>query len=270
VIGDAAHDGDIELFIIGNVNNNNSTTEQPSTEDQSSNIPIRIEPGTKNLILIRQLDKESVEGESGMTIGVRCRPKRLLLDSANRRVDRRISTSDEPINRIWTDDIIIPIRILVTDANDNKPEWQGNVPYSVNISEMSAPGSVVMRISAVDHDQLGPYSTIEYSVEPGPYSHLLRFASPLEGTLVLAGQLDYETLPEFSVSIVARDQGNPPNTATTKVNVQVIDVDDQNPRFEMDKYTATLAEGQVIQTPLTIKPKPIRAEDPDRAIRSPI
>ncbi|KAH7643280.1 protocadherin fat 1-like protein [Dermatophagoides farinae] len=265
-------------------------------ESHQPHIPIRIEPGTKKLILVRKLDKESVEGESSVTIAIRCRPKRLLLDkrklarklSSNdqhesnwNRVEKRIAT-DESIDQSYLaydtitdttsdDDIIIPIRILVTDANDNKPEWQGNVPYSVNISEMSSPGSVVLTgIRAIDNDQLGPYSTVEYYVEPGPYSHLLRFASPLEGTLLLAAQLDYETLPKFWVSIRAQDQGNPPNTAVTKVNVQVIDADDQNPRFEVDKYTAILGEGQITAHPLQVKPKPIRAEDPDRAIQSQI
>ncbi|KAH9507050.1 hypothetical protein DERF_011754 [Dermatophagoides farinae] len=296
VIGDATDNGDIELSIIDdNVNNDDDVVVNNNSTDQSS-IPIRIEPGTKKLILVRKLDKESVEGESSVTIAIRCRPKRLLLDkrklarklSSNdqhesnwNRVEKRIAT-DESIDQSYLaydtitdttsdDDIIIPIRILVTDANDNKPEWQGNVPYSVNISEMSSPGSVVLTgIRAIDNDQLGPYSTVEYYVEPGPYSHLLRFASPLEGTLLLAAQLDYETLPKFWVSIRAQDQGNPPNTAVTKVNVQVIDADDQNPRFEVDKYTAILGEGQITAHPLQVKPKPIRAEDPDRAIQSQI
>ncbi|XP_027200741.2 protocadherin Fat 4-like Cad96Ca isoform X2 [Dermatophagoides pteronyssinus] len=299
VIGDATENGDIDLFIIGNNNvddNNNSTTITP---DQPPEIPIRIEPGTKKLILVRKLDKESVEGESSVTIGVRCRPKQQQKSarklspnddhqnessSSSNRVEKRIaadeSATDHHDTSYWTyrtdsadgdEDIIIPIRILVTDANDNKPEWQGQIPYSVNISEMATIGSVVMTgIKAIDNDQLGPYSTVEYYVEPGPYSHLVRFSSPLEGTLILAGQLDYETLPKFWVSIRAQDQGNPPNTAITTVKIQLIDADDQNPRFEMDKYTAILAEGQAIGHPLQVKPKPIRAEDPDRAIRSPI
>lgn len=263
-------------------------------------IPIRIQPGTKNLVLARKLDKESVEGESSVIIGIRCRPKKFgkskkfprkitsseddLVSSTANDVESRIGansgadgssywiydTSDAKTNED-DDDIIIPIRIMVTDANDNRPEWLGTTPYVANVSEMASVGSVVLSgIRAVDNDQLGPYSTVEYYVEPGPYSHLLRFASPLEGTLVLSGQLDYETLPRFWITIRAQDQGNPPNSATTKVEIKVIDADDQNPRFEMDKYTASLAEGQRPDNALAIQPRPIKAEDPDRAIRSPI
>lgn len=296
MIGDATDNGNIQLSIIGADDFHSNQALTNSTDNSFNNsIPIRIESGTKNIILARKLDKESVEGESSVTIGVRCRPKRSLKRKQSRKiikerddndysnyVDKFNSFNNQTWPYTWTysenaditddnEDIIIPIRILVTDANDNKPEWQGTVPYSVNISEMAAIGSVVLTgIRAVDNDQLGPFSTVEYYVEPGPYSHLLRFASPLEGTLILSGQLDYETLPKFWISIRAQDQGNPPNTAMTKVNVQVIDADDQNPRFEMDKYTAILGEALMVGQPLIVKPKPIKAEDPDRGMQSPI
>jgi hypothetical protein len=199
------------------------------------------------LILIKKLDKEGVEGDQSVIIGVKCKKKH---------------TNDQSI--------IIPIRILITDANDNKPEWIG-LPYVVNISEVTVVGSVVMQnIRAIDEDQLGPFSTVEYSVEPGPFSHLLRFSSQLEGTLVLSAPVDYETLPKFWVTIRAQDQGNPPNSATTTVTVNVMDSDDQNPRFVDDKYTATLPDFQRAGEQLVISPRPIQAEDPDAGIRSPI
>ncbi len=199
------------------------------------------------MILIKKLDKEGVEGDQSVIIGVKCKKKH---------------TNDQSI--------IIPIRILITDANDNKPEWIG-LPYVVNISEVTVVGSVVMQnIRAIDEDQLGPFSTVEYSVEPGPFSHLLRFSSQLEGTLVLSAPVDYETLPKFWVTIRAQDQGNPPNSATTTVTVNVMDSDDQNPRFVDDKYTATLPDFQRAGEQLVISPRPIQAEDPDAGIRSPI
>ena len=203
--------------------------------------------GTKDLILIKKLDKEGVEGEQSVIIGVKCK-KRHSKDQS----------------------IIIPIRILITDANDNRPEWIG-LPYVVNISEVTAVGSVVMQnIRAIDADQLGPFSTVEYYVESGPFSHLLRFSSQLEGTLVLSAPVDYETLPKFWVTIRAQDRGNPPLSATTTVTVNILDSDDQNPRFVDDKYTATLPDQQRAGEQLVISPRPIKAEDPDKGIRSAI
>ena len=303
----------------------NETTENPILSEPT--IPIRIDPGTKRLVLARKLDKESAEGESGLTIGVRCRPVRrnrlrnsdlpnsrlrknslfnedehdnetdstndVLNDvhsgSASSKRSSKISSSDSSSNSYWIydtsssessgssnpdDDIIIPIRILVTDANDNRPEWTGlPVPFILNISESTAVGSVVASgLRALDADQQGPYSTVEYYIEPtgGAHAHLLRFSSPLEGTLVLAAPLDYEALPNFTITLRAQDQGVPPNWATTEVEVRVLDADDQNPRFEVDKYTTVLAEGQRSGDQLVVSPRAIKAEDPDRAINSPI
>ncbi|KPM08420.1 protocadherin Fat 1-like protein [Sarcoptes scabiei] len=308
VIGDAGEKGDIELSIIENTRDQDSESinraaslNNPSIAPEPL-IPVRIESGTKKLVLIRKLDKESIEGDSSVTVSVRCRQKNdrnpskhssnaksktineidptiSSLSSIDNRSFLKYETSSEDVEELFDlrgnedsqDDIIIPIRILITDANDNKPEWQGVVPYSVNISEMTTIGTVVMNgIRAIDNDQLGPYSTIEYYVEPGPYSHLLRFSSPLEGNLVLSGHLDYETMPNFSITIRAQDQGSPPNSEITTVNVQVIDADDQNPRFEDDKYTAFLAENDDVGHALIVKPNRIKANDPDLGIKSPI
>ncbi|XP_054162337.1 protocadherin Fat 4-like, partial [Oppia nitens] len=239
VIGNASIEGDIELSLASE----QSSSRWPTISD----VPIKIAEGTKDLILIKKLDKEGVEGEQSVIIGVKCK-KRHSRDQS----------------------IIIPIRILITDANDNKPEWIG-LPYVVNISEVTAVGSVVMQnIRAIDNDQLGPFSTVEYYVESGPFSHLVRFISQLEGTLILSAPLDYETLPKFWVTIRAQDRGYPPLSATTTVTVNIIDSDDQNPRFVDDKYSATLPDQQRAGEQLVISPRPIKAEDPDKGIRSPI
>ncbi|XP_074595870.1 uncharacterized protein LOC141850999 isoform X2 [Brevipalpus obovatus] len=235
--------GEIELSLAPNHSHHSRGVE-------SGEVPIRIESHSKQLILIRKLDKEGPEGEQGIIVGIRC---------------RKISPSNDP-------SIIIPVRIIVTDANDHSPEFIAS-PYSVNVSEVSVPGSTlvpVSRIRAVDGDQQGPFSTVEYYIEPGPFSHLVRFQSRLGGELILTGPLDYETLPKFWVTIRAQDQGEPPLSTTTTLTVIVLDADDQNPRFADDKYSAMMPDVQRENQPLTIKPKAIRAIDPDTEINSPI
>ena len=57
-------------------------------------------------------------------------------------------------------------------------------------------------IRAVDDDQPGPFSTIEYLVKPGSkFSEYVAFENPLEGSLILTKRLDYETLRDFEVHI---------------------------------------------------------------------
>lgn len=210
-------------------------------------VPIRIENGSKKIILTRQLDKEGIEGEHGLVIGIRCKKRH----------------SSDP-------SVIIPVRIIITDANDHTPQFIGT-PYLINVSEVTVVGTTLIpnsKISAIDGDQEGPFSTVKYFIEPGPYSNLIKFENSLDTSLILTSSLDYETLPEFWVVIRAEDQGEPANTATTTLNVFVQDADDQNPRFSDDHYTSVLpAEDTNL---LTIKPKAIHAFDPDLQINSSI
>lgn len=89
-------------------------------------------------------------------------------------------------------------------------------------------GSIVLQgIQALDADQPGPYSTVQYSILPGPFSvmtlfyccnclcmltnclflgtqDVLGFTSTLEGTLVLKRPVDYETNKQFKIAIRAQ------------------------------------------------------------------
>lgn len=106
----------------------------------------------------------------------------------------------------------------------------------MNISEVTVVGTRVLQgVHAVDNDQQGPFSTVKYSVLPGPNADYFDFENELEGTLVLRKSLDYETHNNFDVYIRAQDHGVPPNTADTVLTVHVIDADDQNPKFVDDR-----------------------------------
>uniref|UniRef100_A0A1B0CR07 Cadherin domain-containing protein n=2 Tax=Lutzomyia longipalpis TaxID=7200 RepID=A0A1B0CR07_LUTLO len=108
----------------------------------------------------------------------------------------------------------------------------------------------------MDLDQQGPFSTVEYSVLPGPHSDVVSFVSPLEGTLILRKPLDYETLKNFTVKLRAQDQGTPPKFSDTTLRVTITDADDQNPKFLKDSYRGDLP------------PEPIKALDQDEGLRA--
>ena len=60
------------------------------------------------------------------------------------------------------DDVFsFPISIRVTDVNDNAPKFVSG-PYHVTLSESLPLGSVVVEVMAVDQDQQGPFSMVEY------------------------------------------------------------------------------------------------------------
>lgn len=209
---------------------------------------VRIVPDTKLLVLTGKLDKENRDGPSQLQIKVKCEKK----------------NSNDPA-------IIIPVRIVVQDANDNAPVFV-NAPYVLQLRESMSPGMVISSdmIRAYDGDQPGPFSTIQYSVEPGPFSSFLSFQSALAPTLVIKKQLDYETLPNFTVTIKAQDQGQPPLFNTTTITIMVLDADDQNPRFANQSYFAILPSTVSPGDLLEVGPAPIYAEDQDRGLNVPV
>lgn len=122
---------------------------------------------------------------------------------------------------------------------------------------------------AVDKDQQGPFNTVEYQVVPGLYSDYVAFVSPLAGTLVLRKALDYETLPNFTVTLRAQDHGTPPKYSDTQLHVLVEDADDQNPRFLHDAYRAVLPDDLYVGA-LAVRPEPLRAVDQDVGLCAPV
>lgn len=229
--GDASPNGNIKL----------------SLREQDRNAPVSLTPGTKDLILTSKLDKEGILGPSSVYVNVAC--------------DRRHSDGEPTF--------VIPVNIRVQDVNDNSPKWIG-APYTISLSEVTVINTRILQgARAVDADQPGPYSTVEYQVLPGPFSDYVDFVNPLEGTVQLKKTLDYEQLKNFTVKLRAQDQGNPPKFSDTFLRVFIIDSDDQNPKFKYESYTADFPPSGSTGR-LRIYPDQIRAEDQDEGIQAEI
>ncbi|XP_076656129.1 protocadherin Fat 4-like Cad96Ca isoform X2 [Halictus rubicundus] len=259
VLGDPSPQGDVELRL------------------QEVDSPVAFAAYSKNLSLVRPLDKEGIDGPASVYVNVICERKHTL----------------DP-------GFVIPVNIRVTDANDNAPQFV-NAPYVLNISEVTVVGTRVLQgVRALDADQPGPFSTVQYAVLPGPHSVICLsrkrsatinvppssfvnrirtvsslqdyfvFVNALEGTLVLRKPLDYESLSNFSVDIRAQDQGNPPKSSTTTLHVNVIDADDQNPSFQSDQYKIVIPRQIKARRVLKVDPAPIKAVDQDAGINAPV
>uniref|UniRef100_A0A803XM20 Cadherin-related family member 1 n=1 Tax=Meleagris gallopavo TaxID=9103 RepID=A0A803XM20_MELGA len=147
------------------------------------------------------------------------------------------------------------VRILVTDANDESPEFI-NTPYIVQVPENSPSGSSIFKIEAVDRDT-GSGGSITYFLQNihankftiDRHSGVLRIKSGVT--------LDYEKSRTHFVVAVAKDGGgklrgdNKVFSATTTVTVNVEDVQDTPPMFIGTPYYGyvyedTLAGSEVL------------------------
>ena len=80
--------------------------------------------------------------------------------------------------------LILNFAFRVTDVNDNSPVFIG-APYVLNISELAVTGSQVFSdILAVDVDQPGPFSSVQYHIEPSPFSDMLVFDNQLQAGIL--------------------------------------------------------------------------------------
>ena len=71
-----------------------------------------------------------------------------------------------------------------------------------------------------------------------------------EATLVLARPLDYETLSEYHMTLIASDHGTPARSSTATIDIRVTDVADNPPLFAEPRYSPMLPESAPIGTPV--------------------
>ncbi|XP_026135776.1 protocadherin alpha-10-like [Carassius auratus] len=130
--------------------------------------------------------------------------------------------------------------IKIIDVNDNRPEIE-ITSHSKNIPEDSKPGTVISLISVTDKDagingkvicQLN--KNIPFELKPSFKDNMY--------SLVTKDRLDRETSSHYDITITASDLGQPSLTASTTINVQISDVNDNAPEFLINPLNLYLME----------------------------
>ncbi|XP_018535361.1 protocadherin gamma-C5 isoform X12 [Lates calcarifer] len=144
----------------------------------------------------------------------------------------------------------------IIDVNDNAPEVT-LTSLTSPIREDSAPETVIALISARDLDS-GVNGEVTLTVQPGlPFK--LNSAFDKHYSLITAGNLDRETVPEYTVVIRATDAGSPRLTSQTTFVVKLSDVNDNAPTFSQPSYSVDIPENNAPSAPIAA----VSATDPD-------
>ncbi|KAM4045466.1 protocadherin-8-like [Anomaloglossus baeobatrachus] len=141
---------------------------------------------------------------------------------------------------------IVNVRVL--DFNDNSPVFEKSTVI-VDITEDAPVGYLLLDVNAEDPDE-GKNGEIVYSFSPhvSPEVRQLFKIDPKSGGVTLEGKVDFETKQTYEFEIQAQDISPNPLTATCKVIVNVIDVNDNaptitiTPLISMEKGIAYLSE----------------------------
>ncbi|XP_008312756.1 cadherin-related family member 1 isoform X2 [Cynoglossus semilaevis] len=200
-----------QIYILNGTDPEDDPVRYGLTFDKGSTEYFRVEPNSGNVTVIHELDREKDDEISVMVS---------ITDGRNK--------------------VVETVRVFVTDANDEPPEFQ-NLPFVVDVPEDTTQGTSIYRVQALDRD-IGSGGSITYYLQTSTFSKFTIDAH--SGILrVKPGEsLDYETTTTHFVTVVAKDGGGKYKgkhqvlTSTATVTVNVIDAQDMLPSFVGTPY----------------------------------
>ncbi|XP_072558053.1 protocadherin gamma-A11-like isoform X22 [Paramormyrops kingsleyae] len=158
---------------------------------------------------------------------------------------------------------LIEITIEIMDVNDHAPKFP-NEEINIEISEIALPGARFLLDSAYDPD-VGINTIQSYSLKPTD-NFVLKQESRPDGTIyiemILQSPVDREKQEDLSLTVTAVDGGHPPMSGAMKINVKVLDANDNAPVFTKKLYRATVLENSPKRTLVTT----VSASDSDKGV----
>lgn len=156
---------------------------------------------------------------------------------------------------------IIKVEIEVEDINDNAPVFARS-RLSLSLVEATQPKELFPIIPATDADS--PTNSVAgYRLVSVSDRFELRVGNTSKGEadlrLVLLHELDRETEDLYELQLLAFDAGHPPLTGTLSIDINIIDVNDNIPRFENRSYVVSLSENLPVGSTVVR----VHAVDPD-------
>lgn len=135
------------------------------------------------------------------------------------------------------------ILVRVLDINDNPPQFSKAI-YYVNVPENDLANIGILQVQATDYDIVSPTSfnySLDLAEEYRTFFRIVRTS----GVIMALVPLDRETTPRITFSVYAEDGGSPSLTGTALVEVNVIDRNDNSPRFTPTSFEFTIPENQL-------------------------
>ncbi|XP_049330771.1 protocadherin alpha-3-like [Astyanax mexicanus] len=123
------------------------------------------------------------------------------------------------------------ISVLVSDVNDNRPEFLQSSVF-LYLKENNTPGTSIVSVSAFDKDS-DDNAAISYNIirSDGGQTNMASFLNINSETGVIQAlkSFDFETIKIFQFHVLATDSGTPPLSSNVTVNVFILDENDNVP-----------------------------------------
>ncbi|XP_030878052.1 protocadherin-23-like [Leptonychotes weddellii] len=152
------------------------------------------------------------------------------------------------------------VEIEIQDMNNYAPEFAVEY-YNLSLREDAQIGGTLVTFSTIDHDWTRENTHVDYSIISGNSQNnfhvetsFIHSEYPYKqvGYLVLLHSLDREAANGHKLVILASDHGFPPLSSTATVAIEVLDVNDNPPKFNSLKYHAHVKESTPLGSHITV------------------
>ncbi|XP_048838505.1 protocadherin gamma-A11-like isoform X34 [Brienomyrus brachyistius] len=158
---------------------------------------------------------------------------------------------------------LIEVEIEILDINDHAPTFPKD-EINIEINEAAVPGARFLLDSAYDPD-VGINTIQSYTLRPTD-NFVLKQETRSDGSkyieMMLQSSVDREKQEDLSLTLTATDGGHPPRSGAMKINVKVLDANDNAPVFIKKLYRATVLENAPNGTLVTT----VSASDSDKGV----
>ncbi|XP_041121098.1 protocadherin gamma-C5-like [Polyodon spathula] len=144
------------------------------------------------------------------------------------------------------------LKVMVVDNNDNAPQFDKAL-YKKYLNENTPPGNVAIKLKAIDLDD-GVNGEVQYYLDDltPDVVHKLFNLNSQTGEITVTGQLDYEETNLYAIDVIAKDKDNPEMEGHCKVQIHILDVNNNAPEIILTSLPSPVLENASIGTVITL------------------
>ena len=149
------------------------------------------------------------------------------------------------------------VEVLVLEDNDNSPTFDAP-SYVFNVMEGSMVGMVIIDLNASDIDT-GSNNQISFGLT-GNHRYTDFVIDPHSSIVTIGAELDREQENNYILEVHGTDMGKSPQEGIVGVTINILDINDNSPIWELEQYHRTVFENVTLNTVLLT----VRATDADQ------
>ena len=109
----------------------------------------------------------------------------------------------------------------------------------------------IVQVTATDADKTTRNNKFDYFIISGSFDKFSIDSSTGDVYIKPGATLDRETQDFYNITVYAIDHGSPPKTGTAVVSIDINDVNDVAPRFNLSSYNVSVKENETTRNAVT-------------------